>query len=201
MSPASTASAPRPRHAYRGFYVTAAVLLGLSWAVVGITGYFRLGSDTQALRDTFLRAAPGHWQKKFALHIGFCTTALVRTVAREFKIQPEAQAALQAVHGAEFGIYNLDGAASPLCVGALLTRADQVMGRRGWQRVVGVMREGQLVAVYAPRRGISARRLNCAVVVLQDQQLVVAGVRGNIEPLAEIAARRLELSSKRLALR
>ncbi|HEV2211134.1 MAG TPA: hypothetical protein VG167_20405 [Verrucomicrobiae bacterium] len=193
MSPGTPNPVSTPQRSYRGFYVTGAVLLGLACAVIGITGYFRLGSDTQALRDSCLSAAPGQWHKKFSLRVGLCTTALARTVASGFKLEPDAQAALEAVHGAEVGIYDLAAPAAEPTPAALLARADRVMLRRGWDRIVGVVNERELVAIYLPHRGVSLRHMNCALMVFHENQLIVVGARANLKPLADVAARHLEV--------
>jgi hypothetical protein len=44
-----------------------------------------------------------------------------------------------------------------------------------------------LVGIYVPRRGVSLKYAECCLVVWHDRELVVASVRGNLEPLMEIA--------------
>ena len=66
------------------------------------------------------------------------------------------------------------------------------MTKRGWQRVVGVVEERQLVAVYMPQRGVSERRMKCCVAVLNDRDLVVVSARGNLEPLLAIARQHMD---------
>ncbi len=194
--PIPTAATASTRASHRGFYVLGALLLSLAFAVFGITGYFRLSSTTQTLRDSLLASLPGQCHKKLALRVGFCTTALVRIVAQVLKLEPEAKAALQSVRGAEFGLYQLDGVAAGTQRGWILTQADKAMLRCGWQRAIGVINEHEMVAIYVPGKGLSTRNVKCALVVLQDRQLIVAGVRGNLKPLAEIVARRFELATR-----
>ncbi len=202
MSPAQQIPMPQRHSARRGFYITAVIVSVLALGAIGVTRYFRLSSETEALRDSMMTSVPGHWQKTLALRVGFCTTALVRAVAQGFRMQPEAHAALAALRSADFGMYNLETASRKLDATLALTRADQAMRRRGWERIVGVVDEHELVAVYLPRRGISPRHLRCSIVVFQDNQLIVAGVRGNLEPLAKLAAEHLDLASRpALALR
>lgn len=193
--PIPSAARASTRVSHRGFYLLGALLLSLSCAVFGITGYFRLSSTTRTLRDSLLASLPGQCHKKLALRVGFCTTALARIVAQRFKLEPEAKAALQSLRGADFGLYQLDGDAGSSQRGWILAQADKAMLRCGWQRAIGVLNEHELVAIYVPGRGLTARNVKCALVVLHERQLIVAGIRGNLNPLAGIVARRLELAT------
>ncbi len=183
---------PRRRSRRGSAYVALAALPALFvLVVIGVTGYFRLGSDTAALRETLMDSSPGQWQKRIAIHIGWVTTRLVRWGAQWAKLDPEPSAALQALDAAEVGVYHLRPGSAPLSLGAALVRADKVMTRRGWDRVVGVCERQQLVAVYLPRRGLSTRRVKCCVLVVSGRDLVVASVRGKVEPLLALAQKRL----------
>jgi len=66
------------------------------------------------------------------------------------------------------------------------------MSRRGWERVVGVAQGRQFVAVYLPRSLRTVNRMACCVAVLNEQDLVVASARGNLEPLLALATQRLQ---------
>ena len=74
----------------------------------------------------------------------------------------------------------------------MFTAADKCMRRRGWDRVVGVAQGRQFVAVYMPRNLLSVKRMACCVAVLNEQDLVVASARGNLEPLLVLATQRLQ---------
>ncbi len=91
------------------------------------------------------------------------------------------------------GVYKLQGAAGWVDHRAILARADQEMAARRWDRVVGVSRENQLVAVYVPKRGLSSQRMRCCVLVLEGRNLIVVGASGNVEPLLELADSRVDL--------
>jgi hypothetical protein len=155
--------------------------------VTGITGYFRLSSDAGALSSSVMRSIPGQWEKKIALRVGPFTTALARAGAGLFSLPPEARNGLSAVQGAEVGIYELASLeqATPLRLSAF-READRAMERRGWVRTVGVLHDQELVAVYFPRAKMSSRSIRCCVLVFQGRQLIVAGVRGNLDPLMEL---------------
>jgi hypothetical protein len=69
----------------------------------------------------------------------------------------------------------------------LLIEADKAMSKRGCDRIVGVIDDNQLVAVYAPRDQSSHRNLSFSVMVLTGRELVCATARGNLEPVLQLA--------------
>jgi hypothetical protein len=141
-----------------------------------------------------LEVLPGKWDNKVTLHPGFFTSALARAGARFFKLPPEAQAAISSMRGFEVAVYkNSQATADWVDTGAVLARADDAMSARRWDRVVGVSRDDKLVAVYTPRRGVTANSIRCCVLVLHRNDLVVAGANGKLEPLVEVAQRHLEV--------
>ena len=115
---------------------------------------------------------------------------LVTTVSDSESV--ELKAALGALHGAEVGVYNLQDAPCALDYSAVFTATDKCMRRRGWERIVGVARGRQFVAVYMPRNLRTAKRMECCVAVLNERDLVVASARCNLEPLLELATQRLQ---------
>ena len=154
-------------------------------AVIGVTSYLRLSSDTKALRDGILEAAKGDWDKRFAGRAGGFTMGLVRGVTAFVHLEAEPRAALAALRGVEVGVYQRSSGHSSENYGAVLAAADRVMRSRGWERVVGVTEKEQLVAIYLPRRGATLESVRCCVVVLQEGQLVVVSARGNLAPLLQ----------------
>lgn len=161
------------------------------WLVVGVTGYFRVSPETAALRASLMQSVPGTWHKKIALSVGSVTTGLVRAGSRFINMPSEPRAALDALHGAEVGIYRLEEEVA-VNKGAALQAADKAMKSRGWDRIVGVVGERELVAVYFPRKA-SPRDVKCCVLVFQGCDLVVASVRGNLEPLVQLAHQHMDL--------
>ena len=194
MPPATSAGASsRLRFRIRTGYAVLALVLCLPLlCAIGIAGCFRLSSATQALRSSVIESVPGQWDKRFAVHVGGLTLGLVRFGSGFFNLPPEPKAALEVLHGAEVGVYNLQDAPSALDYSAMFTAADKCMRRRGWERIVGVARGRQFVAVYMPRNLRSVKRMACCVAVLNEQDLVVASARGNLEPLLELATQRLQ---------
>lgn len=160
--------------------------------LIGVASYFRLSSPTQGLRGAIMESMQGRWHKKFAINVGGTTLALARLGAGFVKLnlKPEAKAAIQAVKHGEVGIYELEDRTSPPDYALILSNADKSMQRRGWERIVGVVQDGQFVAVYAPDNQ-KGNDLSCCVAVLDDRNLVVVSARADMIPLLDIARKRI----------
>jgi hypothetical protein len=168
------------------------VVVLVGFCVTRVVGIFYLSPDTAALRESMMSSVAGNWDKKVAVRVGGITTGLVRLGARFFPLEPEPRAALAAVRGAEVGVYTLTDEMGPRDNAAILARMDRAMSRRGWVRGVGVGQQRELVAVYFPKRSISTTSVRCCVAVLQDRELMVASVRGNLEPVWELVSDHLK---------
>lgn len=182
---------PKTSHAYSGSVAWLVLPMVLLLGLIGITGYFRLGSETTALRESVMDSTSGQWHKKIAFHLGWVTTSLVRFGAEWVKLDAEPRAALQSVRAVEVGVYRLEQSDAPPRLGTALARADKALARRGWLRMVGVCQDQELVAVYIPRRGLSAHSLKCCVLVFNGRDLVVASASANPKPLLALAQPRL----------
>ncbi len=180
-----------------GVVTIGAILLLSFLAVVGVTGFFRLSPTTATLRSSVMSAVPGPWDKTVALRVGWFTTGLIRMGSRFFEMPPEPRAALDALHGAEVGVYKLQHDPATSDFQKLFATADRAMQRRGWERIVGVAEGREFVAVYFPREKVSLRGIKCCVVVFQGRDLVVASASGNLEPLLKIAEQHLDLGQLR----
>ena len=187
--------AVKPAFRIRTWWVVVGVLFcTLLLCGVGVAGYFRLSSPTRALRESVMSSVGGQWDKRFAARVGGFTCALVRSWSRFLPLPPEPRAALDAVRGAEVGVYRLHCEPAPVDRTKLLLEADRAVGRRGWERAVTVAQHGEFVAVYIPRKGVSSRGVACCLVVLHGRDLVVASARGNLEPLMALANKRLDFT-------
>ncbi len=191
----------KPAFRLRKAHVAALVIVGMLLAcAAGVAGYFRLGSETRALRGSLMATVAGQWEKKFAVHVGWLTLGLVRVGTRCVNLPPEPRAALDALHGLEVGVYRLQHQPVSLDRRTIFPDADRVMRVRGWERIVGVVRSHELVGIYIPRKGLSPGRMACCLVVLKDRDLVVASARGSLEPLLRIAAKHLDSADIRNAV-
>jgi hypothetical protein len=181
----------KPAFRFRRRYLALLVILCVPlFCAIGVAGYFRLSSETKALRKTVMSSVPGQWDKRFAVHVGGFTMGLVRFGSRFANLPPEPRAALEALHGAEVGIYRLHENPVSIAPTAIFMAADKAMKARGWERIVGVAQADQLVAVYIPLKGISPGRMACCVVVLHERDLVVASAHGNLGPLLQITEKK-----------
>ena len=115
------------------------------------------------------------------------TFQMLRAGLSFVSLPPEARTALRAVRGAEVGVYHLSEDMSVLDQGALLSAADRAMAGRGWERLVGVCREHEFVAVYLPKEQRASAQVQAYVAVVNRADLVVVAARTALEPLLELA--------------
>ena len=178
-----------------GSIVILLVLTFLGLAAWGITGYFRLSSETRALRASLFQTTACQWHQKVAVHVGGMTLSLARTALRWVRLPREPRAALEALHGAEVGVYTGQEPLQQVDPGTILSEADKSMAARGWLRAVGVAKEQELVAVYVPAKKTSPKNVKCCLLVLHGGTMVVAAARGNVQPLLELASARWDRNS------
>ena len=157
--------------------------------VLGVASYFRLSSETRTLRNGLIQASGAKWQQKIVFNVGDLTLDVARAGLSLAHLDDQSRAALQTVRGCEVGIYELAAAAETPDRAAMLRAADKAMRARGWERVVGVMDEHALVAVYVPEKNTDAQRLNCRVMVFEGRQMVLASAETKPQKLLECVLR------------
>lgn len=185
-SPAPTLIRTRTTHLW--LWIVLAVLFLLPvMLVVGVTSYFRLSSDTKALRNGLIKSSGAEWRQRIALNVGSLTLGAVRTGMSFAPLDAKARAALEAVRGAEVGIYQLASGTEPPDCATMLAAADTAMTARGWDRVVGVIDGDNLVTVYISEKTTSARQIECCVMVFDGRQVVLVSAQANLQPLLQIA--------------
>ena len=163
-------------------FITVIVATGL---MLCTTGCFRVSSDTQALRDVALELETGEAEEKIELGVGFFTVGLAKLGARFVELPPEVRSILGSVDGVECSVYELRGGESNFA--EVLSQADQVMDKRGSDRVVGVLGPDQLVAIYLPRSMKSHRDMSISVMVLTKRELICASARGDLDSVMQLA--------------
>jgi hypothetical protein len=182
-------------------YVAAGMfMLMAGGCIVGVVGIFRLGAESRALRESVSLSMPGQFDKKFSVRLGGGTTALARGVSHWFRLPPEARAGFDSLHAVEVGVYKSRDDNPCLNPAGALAAADKAMRGRGWTRIVGVVKAGDLVAIYMPAKARASGHVKCCLMVLHERDLVIGAVRGNLDPLLELAARKLESGGHRLPL-
>lgn len=153
--------------------------------LLGTTGCFRVGSDTRALRDVALEFGAEGAEEKIEFGVGFFTVGLAKLGTRFVEMPPEIKSILGSVDGVECSVYETRGQPENLAV--LLKEADKAMDKRGCDRVVGVLDNEQLIAVYVPRGVNSHRNMSISVMVLTKRELICASARGDLEPVMQMA--------------
>jgi hypothetical protein len=185
--------AQRPRH-HR--WSKAGTAFGLAWLCFGLTGCFRVSSDAEALRNGVMKSAGARWDREVEIGVDPFTLSLVRAGLAFVDLDPEARTALNTVRSAEVGVYRLQHGPQQSDRPALLTAADKAMANRGWNRVVAVVNERELVAIYVPKSVRSLRNVKACFVMLNGREMVVASARTNLEPLLEMACSQSEWHQK-----
>jgi hypothetical protein len=186
------AQSPRRGLRVRPLYVVLAMILATPiLAALGVASYFYVSSPVQALRRSVMETVPGHWDKKIAINVGWMTTAVIRFGAGFVPMKPEPRAALDAVRGAEVGIYKHEDGSPRQDYSATLALADKSMARRGYMRLVGVTQRGKLVAIYLPRGERVKKVVDCCVLVLDEENMVIVSARAKVQPLLDLAREKL----------
>jgi hypothetical protein len=171
--------------------VCACLLLVVALPLVGITSYLRLSRDARCLRDSVVQSFKGQAvsaSKKIELSAGALTFYALRAGLSFAPLPPEAQSALRAARGAEVGVYELGRGSDARDYAAILTRADVAMAARGWERMVGLAREREMLAVYVPEGQSSPSNVRACIAVVQGKELVIVSARSNLDPLLELAS-------------
>jgi hypothetical protein len=150
-------------------------------------GCFRVSSDSAALRDSLLEAVAGDAKTTIEFGVGGLPFMALRAGLAHVEMPEEPRVLLESLRGAEAGVYQIRGTTD---LAGMLEASDRSMTRRGWTRMVGVLERDQLVAIYLPRDASSGNSLKVTVVVVQQDQMVIAAARSNLEPLMQFAQAR-----------
>jgi len=197
MNTPSTPPVIRSSSEYRWLWVLLAVFILLPVALAfGIASYFRVSSDTRALRSGLIKASGAEWRQQFAFNLGGLTCGAVRSGLSFVNLKKEARAAVQTVRGVEVSILRLASGAELPDRATMLNAADSAMSKRGWDRVVGVVDGDDMVAVYVSNKTTSWERLECCVVVFDGDQMIVASARANLQPLLDCVLNEHALRAK-----
>jgi hypothetical protein len=193
MNPSAIPPVLKPRRRSRWLTWLALCLLACFAAVVlFVVNLFTLSRDARALRDAIFAAAPAGTQERLEVSLGSVAFGLARNgLGLVPDVPPEAHSAMQSLRGAEVGIYRLN---QPGSAGqsALFQAADAAMAQRGWEGMVRVARGEEAVAVYVPAVLKPGRPIRALVLVLHEQDCVIASVRADLEPLLKLAEGAIE---------
>jgi hypothetical protein len=166
-------------------------ILLASSCLLGTTGCFRVGSETSALRDAALDNGLSSAEQKIEVGVGMFTIGAARLAVHYIKDVPdEARTILGSVKGAEVSVYRVHDRTGKMT--AILAAADDAMKARHCTRLVGVIHEDQLVAVYVPCEMDSPRNVKTSVLVLNRDNLVCATAHADIRDLLDLAMEKIE---------
>jgi hypothetical protein len=168
---------------------------GTASLVIGVTGFFRLGRDARCLRNSLTQAgepASVNWDKKIELSVGPLSCSMLRAGLSFVHLDPDARQALRVVRGAEVGVYQSQSRFPGVSPSRALASADRAMADRGWQRLVGVVKEHEWVLVYVPNDMKSTANVRACVAIMEPRQLVIVAARSNVDPLLALALRHAE---------
>lgn len=175
----------------------------LALLLAGSTGCFRVGSETRALRDAALNGGLEGADEKIELSLGrlaFAAANFGLSFAPTNDIPPEARQILGSVKGAEVSIHKFKRRTGDLA--KIMVEADLAMEKKGCERLVGVLKENELVAVYVPKRMRSPRDIRFSVLVMNRNDLVCVSARGDIQTVLDIAMEKAQAEfPKTVALR
>lgn len=193
-----TPAAPTPVRSERRlarWILGALILLLTPMALVGVgvASFFGLNRDAALLKREVMAASDSDWNTTVQVNAGWCTLTAARTVLR-FVDAPEiddARLALSAVRRASVGVYQRIGRARDWSRDQLISRTDDRMARRGWNRLVGVLGDAETVLVYASDDSDSGDRIDLCLAVIDGEELVIVSTRVDAGTLVELAGKHL----------
>lgn len=165
-----------------------AKLGALALMLFASTGCFRVGSETRALRDAALEGGLEGADAKIEISLGrlvFAAANFGLGFVPTNDIPPEARQVLGSVKGAEVSVYRFERRTGDLA--KIMAAADRALEKKGCERLVGVLKENELVAVYVPKKMRSARNIAFHVLVMNRNDLVCVGARGDAATVLELA--------------
>jgi hypothetical protein len=114
------------------------------------------------------------------------TTGMLRLGVGLFKTPQELQAGIETMRSVEVGVYKGTELSKGRGYGLAVAAMDRKMRKRGWERVVGVFKDSDLVTIYIPRDGLSEERIQCCFLVVHDHELVVGSARCSLAPILRL---------------
>ncbi len=153
------------------------------------------GGEVRAMRQIVLEAVPGTWERQVEFGIGRLPVWLARQGLFFVDLEPEARAALGAIHSGDVVVFqrrresrttevrrDADGLTSEAW-----NRIREEMEGRGWEVVVQVLERKEIVGVFMPREQDTGSRVRACVFVLDGNDLVIVSARADFEPLIALA--------------
>ena len=150
--------------------VVPAMILALTLTACGITA--PRGNDGYANLDS-----PGISETNRTMSLSLGPTVL-HFAARFVDDDPETQALLRSLDGVRIRIYEVDG--DNEVIAQNFTHMGTKLSKDGWEPVMLVREEGELVQMFAKTSGTGIQGLT--IVSSDDEEVVVVNVMGDIDP-------------------
>jgi len=174
-----------------GVLILFLVIAGLV-AGVAVLRSLRQPIQTSELRSDLLNCLAVSRTTDVEITLPGWVTTLARVGASVSHIDPQLNAALQTLHSGQIGAYELAECPSRSEVLDMLSVADAKLGTEGWTRLVTVLENDEMIAVYALDSSLCAGKpIEVFVVVMDHCDLVMVAASGYAEPLFELAASEL----------
>ncbi|MEQ9825945.1 MAG: hypothetical protein ABQ298_16300 [Puniceicoccaceae bacterium] len=183
-----------------GIWTRAVTLMVSALCLLSLTGCFGVDGSFHRLRDSVVRGAASGYQVEAEFGIGSLMLGLARKVI-SLSDDSDADVALgilQQVSKVQVGVYSLDHSlvtgANPSCRQRLVHLLESLMGE-GYDAIVRNYEDtrGSLILVRSDPRHLERVR-EIIVVSLEQQELHLVQLRGNVNGIVELVAREHELS-------
>jgi len=149
--------------------------------------------ETSSVRDALLTGLEMSRVSSVEITIPTWAAALGRVGASLANTEPQVKAALQTLHGGQIGIYEVAEKPSRNHRLAMLDISDTRLESDGWSRMVTVLDDDELIAVYGLDSKMSPDKpIEVFVLVMVDKNLVIVSASGYAEPLFELASSAIE---------
>lgn len=178
-----------PRRGFRWRWLFLGVFAAFALFVVALVLSFLPAGEARAIRSAVASASDHKFDQKISFGVGWPVLGLGRLIAGFTDLNEDARAAFRSVRRADVSIQELQEPIRREDRQAMLAAADRAMDRRGWDRIVGVIEEDEVVGIYVPQGDASVKNLKIAVFVLEGREMVVVSARCDLEPLLEIIER------------
>lgn len=180
---------PSPKRRFRWRWLFLGVFAAFALLVLALVLSFLPAGEARAIRSAVASASDHKFDQKISFGVGWPVLGLGRLIAGFTDLNEDARAAFRAVRRADVSIQELQEPIRREDRQAMLAAADRAMERRGWDRIVGVIEEDEVVGIYVPQGDVSGNDLKIAVFVLDGREMVVVSARCDLEPLLEIIER------------
>jgi hypothetical protein len=157
----------------------------------GVYRSVTLRSGASALKVALLPESMGNVNTKVQVSVGPVLLGMAGLLVPHVNdVPPEAVDALRCVRSASVGVYELSGVQAGIDAAAV-ARADAVMSKSGWHRLVAVRDNSNTVLIYAPRISANADVVDVCIGVLDGRNCVVVSARLHADGLAHLVQRQL----------